>query len=190
MGFLGRFMLGAATGALLTVSAVAADARPRGYPGGGYPSYPGGGWHHRDRDRGLSAGDILLGAAVIGGIAAVVASASKRDSNRDRDRTYGDDVYGDGYDTGGNRWNSEQAAVDRCTDAALDEVSRRYDNARIGAISDVDQDRDTTYVRGTVTFDAGWRGNRGSGSDSSTFRCAVRGERIVNLNIDALYAAR
>jgi len=192
MSFLGRFMLGAATGALLTVTAVAADARPRGgFPGGhpgSYPSYPGGGgWRYRDR--GPSTGDILLGAAIIGGIAAVLASANQRDGARDRDRTRDGGVYGDDYDTGGDRWNREEAAVDRCVDAALDEVSRRYDNPRLGAISDVDRDRDTTYVRGTVTFDAGWRDSRAAG-DSSGFRCAVRGDRVVNLDIDALYARR
>lgn len=195
MSFLGRFVLGAATGALLTVTAVAADARPRGGYPGGYPAYPGGGWHYRDR--GPSVGDILLGAAVIGGIAAVVASANKREGARDRGGSvyddgyggdYGDDVGRD-YDRGGERWNREQAAVDRCVDAALDEVSRRYDNPRIGAISDVDQDRDTTYVRGTVTFDTGWRGSRPD-VDSSSFRCAVRRDRVVNLNVDGLYAAR
>lgn len=192
MTFLGRFMLGAATGALLTVSAVAADARPRGRYPGGYPSYPGGGgWYYRDR--GPSVGDILLGAAVIGGIAAVVASANKqREGARDRGDGVYDDDYGDDRDDGygDDRWNREQAAVDRCADAALDEVSRRYDNPRIGGISDVDRDRDTTYVRGTVTFDTGWRGSRAPGADSSTFRCAVRGDRVVNLDVQGLYAGR
>ena len=121
-----KFVTGAATAAVLSVSLAApAEAQSR----------------YRDRDRGIDAGDILTGIAVLGGIAAIT-SAMGRDGSR---YGYGyRDRYRDGY----------SAAVNACA----------YEAQRIGRgriqITDVDRTGNDRYrVRGVV--DAGYGYNRG-----------------------------
>ena len=123
-----KFITGAATAAMITVGA-AAPAEAQRY--GGY----------RDRDRGIDAGDIITGVAVLGGIAAI-ASALDRDGSR-----YGYGYrsrYRDGYST----------AVNSCA----------YEAERIGRgrvrITDVDRTGANRFrVRGVI------EDNRGYGYD-------------------------
>src|SRR5690606_34342340 len=69
----------------------------------------------RDHD-GSGAGEILAGALIIGGIAAVAASAG-----RDRGYRY-DDRYRGGYDYG--RYGNSRQAVDQCVRAAQSTANR------------------------------------------------------------------
>ena len=112
-----KFITGAAAAAALSVSfAAPAEAQSR----------------YRDRDRGIDAGDIITGIAILGGIAAVT-SAIGRDGSR---YGYGSrDRYRDGY----------SAAVNACG----------YEAERIGGgqvrITDVDRTGNDRYrVRGVV----------------------------------------
>jgi hypothetical protein len=131
-----KFALVAAGAAALSLAATPAEAR---------------GWHryHHDHD-GISAGDVIAGALIIGGIAAIASAASK--SNRNRERydnpppppapRYRDDSYdysvsppASDYQTGGIN-----DAVNICVDqvergdarvASVDNASRRADGWRV-----------------------------------------------------------
>ncbi|MFN4135730.1 MAG: hypothetical protein ACK4G2_08765 [Novosphingobium sp.] len=82
----GRFVLALGAAAMVLVP-LAAEARPdRGWGGG----WNGRGWH-RDRG-GIDGGDVLLGLLLIGGIAAIAASADNANRDRRRERD-GDDGY-------------------------------------------------------------------------------------------------
>ncbi len=96
MKILTKSLLSAGAAAAALVS-VAAPAEARG----------------RDND-GISAGEVIAGAVILGGIAAVIASS---DNDRDRDRGYDNGRYNDGrYDDG------------RYNDGRYDDRDGRYDN--------------------------------------------------------------
>jgi hypothetical protein len=127
MKAISKTMLGAGAAAVAALSfATPADAQYR-----------------RHRDRGLDAGDIITGVAVLGGIAAIT-SAIGRDTGR-----YG---YGYGY---GNRYrNDYNYAVQACATEA-----QRMGRGRV-QITDVDRTGSDRYrVRGIVDADYGY--NRG-----------------------------
>jgi hypothetical protein len=158
-----KFITGAVTAAVLTVGAAApADAQSR--------------YRYRDRDRGIDAGDIITGVAVLGGIAAI-ASAFDRDGGR-----YGYNYrtrYRDGYST----------AVNSCA----------YEAERIGRgrvrITDVDRTGGDRYrVRGVIEDNYGGYGydrydryDRYSRNDRygrEDFTCHARGNgRITDFNL-------
>ena len=105
-----------------------------------------------DRDRGISAGDIIAGAVVLGGIAAVAGSLGRGGYDyRGDDRYYRDGRYG--YYNGNPR-----AAVEQCVNAANQDARRRgYRYAQVTQVRDVN---DTNYgwkIKGSLRVD----GNRG-----------------------------
>lgn len=132
----------------------------------------------RDRDRdGISAGEIIAGAVVIGGIAAL-AGAFDGDRNRGwNDRGFRGDR---GWDRGG--WGfpgGPRAAVDRCVRAAENQARRfgGYRFADVIDVRDIDRTRDGFRVRGRIEVGGGWNRN-----DRGRFTCRVdgRGAPIVN----------
>ena len=107
---------------------------------------------HYDRDRGgISAGEIIAGAVVLGGIAAIATSIGRDNDRRYDDRYYRDGRYG--YYNGNPR-----AAVEQCVNAAnRDARQRGYRHAEVTQVRNVD---DTSYgwkVKGTLAVN----GNRG-----------------------------
>ena len=159
MKAISKTMLGAGAAALAAISfAAPAEAQYRRY----------------DRDRGIDAGDIISGIAVLGGIAAIT-SAIGRDDGR----------YGYGY---GNRYRSNyNYAVQACANEA-----QRMGRGRI-QITDVDRVGNDRYrVRGLVQagygggygYDRGGydRYDRGYGRDD--FTCTARGNgRITDFRL-------
>ena len=168
------------------------------------PAYAG---HGRDRD-GISVGDVIAGALIIGGIA-VVASAA---SNNDRyDRGYdGYDGYGGrrGYDND-RRWRgSPRQAVEQCVRAAERYAASRYGRADVIDIRQVKDTRFGFEVKGRIAVgggrDRGWqngggyyddgyyRGDRRHWGgdygryDDGSFKCKVERGRIVDLDIDGI----
>ena len=122
---------------------------------------------HRDRD-GISAGDVIAGALIIGGIAAVASAASKYD----RDYRYRDGDYR--YDRAGYGWNggrdyerdsywrgNPRRAVEMCV-RATERYASRYSYGRAD-VTDIRQVRDTRHgfeIRGRVAVNTrghGWR---------------------------------
>lgn len=162
----------------------------------------------RDRDRdGIDAGDIIAGALIIGGIAAVAGSIGN-DRDRYRDRTYGGPYYGDRYDDrydryrdrrGYNRYGNSRQAVEQCVRAAQRTASRySYGRARVTDIRDIDRKRDGYRVQGTIVVNERNRGwNRdynyrygGRDYDTGRFNCDVRYGRVVDLDFKGIRGLR
>jgi len=134
---------------------------------------------HRDND-GISAGEIIAGAVVIGGIAAL---AGAFDGDRDR-YAYRDGYRGDRYDYRGGRYGvNPRTAVDRCVRAAENQARRfgGYRYADVIDVRDIDHTRNGFRVRGRIEVGGGWNRNR---NDRGRFTCHIdgRGAPIVNFN--------
>lgn len=143
----------------------------------------------RDRDR-IDAGDVIAGALIIGGIAAI-ASASSKDRYRDGYR-YRDNRYGHG---------NSQAAVERCVRAVERDARRAgFRRAHVTEIRDVDRERRGWEVTGRLVVDEGYnRGYRGDRNyrvnyddrrgnyrdrnlDRGRFKCEIRRGRVVDID--------
>lgn len=134
MTTLSKALVGAvAAGAMAVVPAVPAAAQ------------------YRDRhdDRGISAGEIIAGAVILGGIAAVAGAIGN--NNRNDNRYYRNGRYG--YYNGNPR-----QAVEQCVNAVRIDAGRRgYGYSEVTQIRDVDDTRNGWRVKGRLTVD----GNRG-----------------------------
>ncbi len=173
--------------AVSSASPAFADSRDRG---------------HRD---GISAGEIIAGALVIGGIAAVAASAGKGDRY---DARYDDYRYGRaGYDRD-TRWGgSPRTAVEQCVVAAERNASRySYGRADVTDIRQVKETRFGYEVKGRIAVNSnarGWRASDGNygrgwggdyrgwnsslrGYDSGSFKCRVERGRVVDIDYSGI----
>ena len=161
-----------------------------------------------DRDK-IDAGDIIAGAVILGGIAAVASAVGKKDRYRDGYR-YGDNYryrdrdyrYGDRYDRGDYRRGNARRAIKKCISAVeRDARQAGYRFADVTEIRDVDRERHGWEVKGRLVVD-GSRGygrynrhynrydrydrrgryDRGYHSDSGKFRCDVTRGRVSYIN--------
>lgn len=147
----------------------------------------------RDRhDNGIDAGDVIAGALIIGGIAAVASAASKRD-RYDRDYRYRDRNYRGNYY---NSYGNPRSAVERCVNAAEREARRYgYRYANVTQIRDVDDRRNGWRVKGRIQVD-GSNGyyNRGRydrrGYDSGSFKCDINRGRVVDIDFSGVRGLR
>jgi len=158
---------------------------------------------HRDRDRdnGIDVGDVIAGALIIGGIAAVATAVGR---NRGYDDGY---VYEGGYD---NRYNNgrydnryynnagdSRQAVEQCVYAAERNASRYSYGGRsqVTDIRQIDRKRDGYTVKGRIavnTRNANWQrgwnndyrgyNNDYRGYDAGNFTCKVRYGQVVDLD--------
>ncbi len=149
---------------------------------------------HRDRD-GISAGEIIAGALIIGGIAAVASAAG-----RDRDRY-------DRYDRGGYGYGPRDA-VEQCVRAA-ERNANRYSwggRSRVTDIRDIDRKGNGFRVKGRIAvnqmgrdwrrgdnrYGSGWNNDyrgwndRYNGYDSGRFTCQVRNGRVVDIDYSGI----
>lgn len=156
---------------------------------------------YRDRDRGIDAGDVIAGALIIGGIAAV-ASAAKNNRYDDRYRTRGygydyDRQYDNRYDRRYDRgYDSSQRAVQLCAAAVQRDVRRYgYRYADVTQIRDVDRERYGYEVKGRLVVD-GQRGydryDRRSyrRADEGKFTCDVSRGRVVDIDYSGIRGLR
>lgn len=159
---------------------------------------------HRDHD-GISAGEVIAGALVIGGIAAIAASSG-------RDRDYRDGRYDDRYDRGRydyyDRYGSPRSAVEQCVNTAERQASR-YSYGGRADVTDIRSVRDTRNgytVKGRIAVNSlnrGWRnGDRRYGNgwgndyrgwndnlrgyDSGNFTCKVERGRVVDVDFSGI----
>lgn len=162
MKALTKMLTGAAAAAALTVTAMPAQAQS---------------WERRDR--GVDAGDIIAGVAILGGVAALV-SALDNDNGRygygygngRYDRGYGYGQNGYGY----NRYGSAQAAVNACGREA-----QRY--GRNVQITDLDRTNRGFRVRGVVDQIEGRGWNRRYNVDREDFTCLAVNGRIYDFRV-------
>ena len=152
----------------------------------------------RDRnDDGIDAGDIIAGALVIGGIAAVAGAIG---NNRGYDRTYGGPYYGDNdryndrYGYNYNRYGNSRQAVQQCVNAA----QRSAYGARVTDIRSIDRKRDGYRIKGTVVVNergGGWGRDynyryNGRNYDQGKFSCDVQYGRVVDVDFSGLRSNR
>lgn len=161
----------------------------------------------RDND-GISAGDVIAGALVIGGIAAVAAAAS-RDDGYSRDYRYDRAGYGGDYRYDRDRgWRgSPRRAIEQCVYAAERNASRySYGRADVTDIRQVRETRNGYEVRGRIAVNSmgrdwrrgdghygrGWGGDyRGwnaslRGYDAGSFKCKIERGRVVDIDFSGI----
>lgn len=169
------------SGAILATS-MPAEARPH---------------HQRHRDK-VDAGDVIAGALILGGIAAIASSANKRAKERARER-YEDDWDHDGWST--------RTAVEQCVRAAEWRASRYGGWARITDVTQVERVRGGYEVRGRLVVEQpGYRGQRstwgdgwnrddrwgnvydryGDGYDKGRFSCLTQYGRVADIGLSGL----
>ena len=153
----------------------------------------------RDRDDGINAGEIIAGALILGGIAAVASSAG---NNRGYDDYRYNDRYNDRNYRGSYRQGNPRAAVEQCVRTAQQEARRAgYRNAQVTQIRDVDNTRQGWRVKGTVEvqgqrgynrYDNRYdrRGYRSANYDSGRFTCDVSRGRVVDLDFSGVRGLR
>ncbi len=192
MKFVTKSLLGAgaAAAALVTVAAPAQAQR-----------------YDRDRD-GISAGEVIAGAVVLGGLAAVIAASDNDRYGYDRNDRYDYDRAGYAYN---NRNGNSRAAINRCV-TQVENWAGRYSRSNVTQIRDIDRTRNGYRVQGNLVVQDGWRGNdrydRGDrydrdnrygndrygngnqgynrGYDRGRFTCYVERGRVVDIDYSGL----
>ncbi len=176
----------AAVGAMALAAAAPAEARDR-------------------HDDGISVGEVIAGAVILGGIAAVASAATKNHGYDYRDgRYYGRDGYR-GNDRYGYRGNP-RAAVERCVNAARSDARRYgYRHAEVTDIRDVDDTRYGWRVKGRIRVDANYRGGgydrngyrdrhnryqRWNAADNGSFTCDIERGRVADLDFRGIRGLR
>jgi hypothetical protein len=187
-----RAAIGAAVAGAMTLTATPAFAR------------------HRDDD-GIDAGEVIAGAVILGGLAAILSSNDggyrnddrygdrdgrydngRYDDGRDNDDRYGDrdGRYGDnryGYDRG--RYGNSRSAVNQCVNS-VEQRSGRYGRTDVTEIRSIDRIRGGYEVRGRVVVRDGYHGNwgrgRGGSYDKGRFTCTVRYGRVDDIRLSGL----
>jgi hypothetical protein len=181
-----------AAGAMAMASSAPASAQSR--------------YDYRDRHDGISAGDVIAGAVVLGGIAAVASSVGGNyggyyNGNR------GWNGYNNGY--GYNGYNTDpRQAVQQCV-AAAENQANRYSyggRANVTDIRNIDRTRDGYRISGRIAVNQqgrDWRGGdrrygqgwgndyRGwndnyRGYDAGKFTCRVSYGRVVDLDFSGI----
>jgi hypothetical protein len=131
------------------------------------------------RDEGISAGEIIAGAVVIGGIAAL---AGAFDGDRGH---YRDGYRGERYGYRRGYGNSPRGAVERCVRAAENQA-RRFGGYRYADVIDVrniDRTRAGFRVRGRIEVGGGWDRR---GLDRGSFTCRVDGHGAPFVDFDGI----
>lgn len=150
----------------------------------------------RHRDNGIDAGDVIAGALIIGGIAAVAAAVDNDKDRYDRrDRRNGryDDRNNRGYSYNGyNGRNNADRAVQQCIRAAERQAERwGGGRAEVTQIRDVDRERRGFEVKGRIAVRSDYRGrnyrnNRNNGWDEGRFTCDYERGRVVDIDYSGI----
>ncbi len=114
-----------------------------------------------DRDN-IDAGEVIAGALIIGGLAAVLSSGDRGSRYEDQgyeNRGYGRHGGGYGYNNGGN----SRQAVNMCV-SAVENWANRYSRSDVTEIRNIERTRYGYRVSGKLVVKDGWRGqDRGHG---------------------------
>jgi hypothetical protein len=159
------------------------------------------------RGDGISVGDVIAGAVVLGGIAAVASSIGNDrnrgysygypSSNNGYDYRYNDrNGYNDRYDRNDYRNGNPRQAVEQCVATAESEANRySYGRANVTDIRGVDSNSRGYTVRGRIAVNGqnggyggygnGWNNNE-RGYDTGSFKCKVEYGRVVDIDFDGV----
>ncbi|GAA0487965.1 hypothetical protein GCM10009096_33630 [Parasphingorhabdus litoris] len=133
-----------------------------------------------DRD-GIGAGEVIAGAVVLGGLAAILSSSKKdKYSSSYYDRDYRDRRYG----YGDRKRIRPRRAVNKCVRAAERKASY-YGRADVTQIRDVKRTRYGYKIKGRLVVKDGYRGYRRS-YDRGKFTCYVEGRRVSGVRLKDL----
>ena len=139
---------------------------------------------------GIDAGDVIAGAVIIGGIAAL-AGAFDGDGDRYRDRRYRNNnrAYRNNHRYN-NRINPRRA-VQKCINTAERQARRfgGYRFADVTRIRDVDRTRYGFRIKGRIEVQ-GQRGYRGRDFDRGRFTCFVEGRGRPQIDFRGLRGLR
>lgn len=155
-----------------------------------------------DRDDGIDVGDVIAGALIIGGIAAVAGAFDGDDDYRYRDRRFDERHYHDRD----FRSLSSRTAVERCVRVAEQQAYRAgYRGVKVTDIRDVDRKSYGYKIKGRIAVDEGNRGGRYGrgwggdyrgwnnsmrGWDSGKFSCKIDGRGIRELDYSGVRGLR
>ncbi|QTD56953.1 hypothetical protein [Parasphingorhabdus cellanae] len=141
----------------------------------------------KDHDRdGISAGEVIAGAVVLGGLAAILSSNKKDRYYSGYDRDYRDGRYRDGHyrDRRYGKRIRPRRAVNKCVRAAERKASY-YGRADVTQIRDVKRTSYGYKVKGRIVVKDGYRGYRRS-YDRGKFTCYVEGRRVSGVRLKDL----
>ncbi len=160
-------------GAMLTATATPAAAQ----------------WNRYDRNRdGIGVGEVIAGAVILGGLAAILSSGNNRD--RYDERTYGDGYDGYGYDY--NRYGNSRQAVNQCVSAVQQRVAydRRGGNARVDQITRIDRNSKGYTVEGRISVNDryGYNNRYDNGRYNDRYGDYRYGDRYDNRRYDDRYS--
>lgn len=152
---------------------------------------------HNDRD-GIGAGEIIAGAVILGGLAAILSSNDRYDDRRyggryddryDR-RDYGNDRgqydRGDyGYDY--RRHGNARQAVNQCV-RDVEQRSGRWGRTDVTEVRDIERTRSGYIVKGRVVVRDGYNGHWGRNGyyDRGRFSCRVSFGRVEDVRFSGL----
>ncbi|MAF29710.1 MAG: hypothetical protein CL820_09065 [Croceicoccus sp.] len=155
--------------------------------------------YDRDDD-GIGVGEIIAGALVIGGVAALAGAFDNDrydDRYRDRDRYYDDRNY---------RRIGSRAAVESCIRTAEQRAYRAgFRRVKVTDIRDVDRKSYGYKVKGRIAVDNGFRGGRYGrgwdrdyrgwnnsmqGWDSGKFSCKIDGRGVREIDYSGVRGLR
>lgn len=133
---------------------------------------------HWDDDDGIGAGEIIAGAVIIGGLAAILSSGDDDRYDRYDNRRYGHN---------NRRYGGSRQAVNRCV-RAVERRGSRYGRVDVTRITDIDRERRGYEIKGRVVVRDGYRGrwDRGRNYDRGRFKCDVRYGRIRDIDFAGL----
>lgn len=162
-----------------------------------------------DRD-GISAGEIIAGAVVLGGLAAVLSGNNGRNDGYGYDDRYDNNRSGYNYD---NRGGSSRAAVNQCV-TSVERWANGYSRSEVTQVRSIERTGSGYRVKGNVVVQEGARArnyndgygygadryNQGSrydrnaydrnaygrGYDKGRFTCYVERGRVVDIDYKGL----
>ena len=145
----------------------------------------------RDRD-GISAGEVIAGAVILSGLAAIL-SDNDRGDYRGHDGRYNDrygynrGYYERDYCYDYRRHGNARQAVNQCV-RDVEYRSGRWGRTDVTQIRDIERRRDGYIVKGNVVVREGYRGRYGRDGyyDRCKFSCFVRYGRVENVRFSGL----
>ena len=107
---------------------------------------------YRDRDS-ISAGEVIAGAVILGGLAAVLSASKNARYHDGYNRDYNDGGYS--YNTNNG---SSRAAINQCINR-VENQSGRYGGSNVTQIRSIERTRYGYRVQGILDGQNGYRGN-------------------------------